>query len=78
MHYLIAERGEKVEHYIDRHELGLFDIDRTLDIMNDVGFEAQYISDCLMRNRGLYIGEKTAVKFQSNVFSESSSMLKLK
>jgi hypothetical protein len=43
MHYLIAERGEKVEHYIDRHELGLFDIDRTLDIMNDVGTEASIL-----------------------------------
>jgi SAM-dependent methyltransferase len=58
MHYLVAERGERVKHFIDRHELGLFDVDKTLDIMNAVGFEAWYLPDGLMERRGLYIGKK--------------------
>ncbi|TFH16880.1 hypothetical protein E4H04_05925 [Candidatus Bathyarchaeota archaeon] len=58
MHYLVAKRGRKVKHFIDRHELGLFDIERTLDIMKAVGFEAWYLLDGLMENRGLYIGKK--------------------
>jgi dTDP-3-amino-3,6-dideoxy-alpha-D-glucopyranose N,N-dimethyltransferase len=58
MHYLIAERGKKVEHFVDRHELGLFEIDKTLEIMGAVGFEALYLPDGLMKNRGIYIGKK--------------------
>jgi hypothetical protein len=58
MHYLIAERGEKVKHFVDRHELGLFEIDKTLEIMRTVGFKAWYLPDGLMKNRGLYIGKK--------------------
>ena len=58
MHYLIAERGKKVKHFVDRHELGLFEIDNTLEIMKGVGFDAMYLPDGLMENRGLYIGKK--------------------
>jgi SAM-dependent methyltransferase len=58
MHYLIAKRGEKVKHFIDRHELGLFGVDETLEIMKAVGFDAWYLSDGLMVNRGLYVGKK--------------------
>ena len=58
MHYLVAERGVKVKHFIDRHELGLFDVEKTLDIMKMVGFEAWFLPDGLMKDRGLYIGKK--------------------
>jgi ubiquinone/menaquinone biosynthesis C-methylase UbiE len=58
MHYLIAERGKKVKHYVDRHELGLFEVDKTLEIMKGAGFDALYLPDGLMENRGLYIGKK--------------------
>ncbi len=58
MHYLVAERGKAVKHYVDRHELGLFEVDRTLEIMGKVGFDAQYLPDGLMKDRGLYIGVK--------------------
>ena len=58
MHYLIAERGKKVKHFVDRHELGLFEVDKTLEIMKGVGFDALYLPDGLMENRGLYIGKK--------------------
>ena len=58
MHYLVVERGKKVKHFVDRHELGLFDIEKTLEIMKHVGFEALYLPDGLMKDRGLYIGNK--------------------
>ena len=58
MHYLIAERGKRVKHFVDRHELGLFEIDRTLEIMKAAGFDAWYLPDGLIVNRGLYIGKK--------------------
>jgi ubiquinone/menaquinone biosynthesis C-methylase UbiE len=58
MHYLVVERGKKIKHFVDRHEMGLFDIDRTLEIMRDVGFESWYLRDGLMKDRGLYVGKK--------------------
>ena len=58
MHYLIAERGKKVKHFVDRHELGLFEIEETLEIIKGAGFDARYLPDGLMENRGLYLGEK--------------------
>jgi ubiquinone/menaquinone biosynthesis C-methylase UbiE len=59
MHYLIAERDKGVRHYVDRHELGLFEVDETLKIMRYSGFESQFISDSSMPSRGLYVGIKT-------------------
>ena len=56
MHYLVAERGKGVKYYVDRHELGLFEIDNTLEIMRRVGFDARYLPDGLMESRGLFIG----------------------
>jgi hypothetical protein len=38
--------------------LGLFEINRTLEIMKAAGFDAWYLPDGLMVNRGLYIGKK--------------------
>ncbi len=58
MHYLIAERGKDVKHFVDRHELGLFEVDKTLAIMKKAGFKAKFIKNGLMKNRGLYIGVK--------------------
>lgn len=58
MHYLIAERDKGVRHYVDRHELGLFEVDDTLRIMEEAGLKAQYQAEGLMPGRGLYIGIK--------------------
>jgi ubiquinone/menaquinone biosynthesis C-methylase UbiE len=58
MHYLIAERDGEVKHYIDRHELGLFEIKDTLEIIRSVGFQAEYLRDGLLKERGLYICKK--------------------
>ncbi|MFX1566904.1 MAG: class I SAM-dependent DNA methyltransferase [Promethearchaeota archaeon] len=59
MHYLIAERNEDVKYFVDRHELGLFEIEKFLDIMTKAGIKADFLKDGLMKDRGLYIGIKT-------------------
>jgi len=58
MHYLIAERNEDIKHFIDKHELGLFETDRTLEFMEKTNFKAEFLIDGLMKDRGLFIGVK--------------------
>lgn len=59
MHYLIAERNQDIKYFVDRHELGLFEIDKFLQIMTEAGLKAEYLKDGLMKDRGLYIGIKS-------------------
>ncbi len=59
MHYLIAEKNEDVKYYVDRHELGLFEIETVLEIMSEAGLKAEFLKDGLMKDRGLYIGTKS-------------------
>ena len=59
MHYLVAEKNKDVRHFVDRHELGLFDIKKTLKIMKEAGFEAKFLRNGLMKDRGIYIGIKS-------------------
>jgi ubiquinone/menaquinone biosynthesis C-methylase UbiE len=58
MHYLVAERGRDVTHVVDRHELGLFEIDKTLAIMKKAGFQTKFLKKGLMKDRGLFVGVK--------------------
>jgi ubiquinone/menaquinone biosynthesis C-methylase UbiE len=58
MHYLIAEKNKGVKHFVDRHELGLFEIDQTLAIMKKAGFRAKFLKNGLMKDRGLFVGVK--------------------
>lgn len=58
MHYLIAERNKEVKHFVDRHELGLFELDITLQFMKQVGLKAKFLKNGLMKGRGLFIGVK--------------------
>ncbi|MFP4402961.1 MAG: class I SAM-dependent DNA methyltransferase [Candidatus Woesearchaeota archaeon] len=55
MHYLIAEKNKTVLHFIDRHELGLFEIDKTLKIMEKYNLKAKYLKNGFSKNRGLFI-----------------------
>lgn len=59
MHYIIAEKDKEVKYFVDSNELGLFEIDRFLEIMNDSGFKAEFLKDGLMKDRGLYLGIKS-------------------
>ena len=60
MHYLVAEAGRGVAHFVDRHELGLFATERTLAIMREAGFKAEYLEEGLMAGRGVYVATKPA------------------
>ncbi|MEK7469926.1 MAG: class I SAM-dependent methyltransferase [Planctomycetota bacterium] len=56
MHYLVAHRGGSVRHFVDRHELALFEPDRFLAIMRAAGLKARFLTRGLMPDRGLYVG----------------------
>lgn len=58
MHYLIAEGAKGVRHLVDRHELGLFETEKTLQFMEQAGFKAKFLRHGLMKGRGLFIGIK--------------------
>lgn len=59
MHYLIAEKDKRVTHSVDRHELGLFETDQTLQILKEAGLETRFVKNGLLQDRGLFIGVKT-------------------
>lgn len=58
MHYLIVEKNKDVKYFVDKHEVGLFDTDKTLKIMKKARLKAEFLKDGLMKERGLYIGVK--------------------
>ena len=58
MNYLIAERNKEVVHVVDRHEMGLFEGDKTLEYMQKAGLKAVFLPDGIMKDRGLFIGIK--------------------
>lgn len=58
MHFLIAERNKEVKHFVDRHELGMFDTDETLRSMRAAGLKAKFLKKGLLKERGLFIGVK--------------------
>jgi SAM-dependent methyltransferase len=57
-HFLVATRNG-VGFLRDRHELGLFKIDKFLDILKDNGFQARFVRNGIMKGRGLYIAVKS-------------------
>ncbi len=57
MHHLIAEKGKSVEYVVERNELGLFEVNRTLKLMQEAGLRGQFLKRGLI-GRGLYIGIK--------------------
>jgi hypothetical protein len=58
MHYLIAEKNQKMKHFVERHELAMFDVDRVMNVMKEQGLQASFLKQGLMKDRGLYIGIK--------------------
>jgi hypothetical protein len=58
MHYLIAEKDGDIKHFVDIHELGLFETDKTLEYMERANFKSNFLKDGLMKDRGLFIGIK--------------------
>jgi ubiquinone/menaquinone biosynthesis C-methylase UbiE len=60
MYYLVAEKNETVKHFVDRHELAMFEPQQILRFMRQAGLRARFIQNGLMKGRGLYIGVKPA------------------
>jgi ubiquinone/menaquinone biosynthesis C-methylase UbiE len=58
MHYLVAERNKGVTHFVDRHELGMVEPTKMLELMRGAGLQAVFAKNGLMKDRGLYIGIK--------------------
>jgi hypothetical protein len=58
MYYLIAEKNKDIEYFVEKHELGLFEIDKFLEYMTKAGLKAIFLQDGLMKGRGLYVGIK--------------------
>lgn len=62
MHYLVAEHGKKVFHFVDRHELAMFERQEVLRAFKSAGLTARFHADGLMPARGLYVGSKPATR----------------
>jgi hypothetical protein len=58
MHYLIAERGKDVRYFLDRHELGLFEVDQILKIIEEAGLQSRFLKRGLVDKRGMFVGTK--------------------
>ena len=58
MHILLAERGKDAKYFIDKHELGLFGINKTLSIMKNTDLKSKYLKNGLMPGRELFVGIK--------------------
>ncbi len=56
-HFLIATK-KGIGYLRDKHELGLFDIDKFIKILKDNGFQAKFLKNGLMKDRGLYVAVK--------------------
>jgi len=58
MHYLMVKKDEEVKYFKGYHELGLFDTDKTIEIMKKANFEVKSFEKGLMVDRGIFIGIK--------------------
>jgi len=58
MHYLIGEKNEDIKHFVDVHELGLFETDKTLEFMKLANFKSEFLKYGLFKDRGLFVGVK--------------------
>lgn len=55
MHFLVAERNKGTRHFVDRHELGLFEEENTMRIMKRVGFRPLILRKGALSDRNTYV-----------------------
>jgi ubiquinone/menaquinone biosynthesis C-methylase UbiE len=59
MHFLVAEKNKKVIHFVDRHELGMFEHDKTLKFLRNNGIAASLVGQKREKHRsGRFVGIK--------------------
>lgn len=58
MHYLIAERGKEVKHFVDHHELALFPIELFLELMEKYSLKTRFSKEEALSDRGMCLGWK--------------------
>jgi len=58
LHYVIGT-PQGTEHFVERHELGLFEVEETIQVFEKHGLEVGYDEQGLM-GRGLFVGKKSA------------------
>ena len=57
MHHLIAEKNKKIRYIVTREELGLFDTQETLKLMEGAGLDAKFLrKNEFDRGRGILVG----------------------
>lgn len=57
-HWIVARRGEQVEHFVERHELRLHRRDELERSFREAGFETRWVEPGLIPQRGLLVGRK--------------------
>jgi ubiquinone/menaquinone biosynthesis C-methylase UbiE len=65
LHHLIGT-PEGTEHIVEHHELGLFEVEETVSVMEEAGLIVEYDPDGLT-GRGLYIGKRNELPNQPDV-----------
>jgi len=58
MHYIVGRTGCEVEYHSDVHELGLFEKDETLGLLEAAGFTAEYDAEGIGGHSGIFIALK--------------------
>lgn len=55
MHHLVGARGVGVEHYVERHVMGLFTDEQYMDAFAEVGLDARRLDDLAWMGRNRYV-----------------------
>ena len=54
-HHLVGRQGRGVEHYVERHVMGLFTDEQYMDIFAELGLDAERLDDLVWMGRNRYV-----------------------
>ena len=57
--YMIAQRGKGIRHFADLQYMGMFELKRTMRIMEQAGLTPKFLKGALHRGNGLLLGRKS-------------------
>jgi hypothetical protein len=57
--YLVAQKSKGIRHFADLQYVGMFELKRTMQIMEVAGLEPRFLKGVLGRDRGLLLGIKS-------------------